>query len=186
MGVVGEFGSVRHLVTRFLGALSPAGPPPSDEAWALGQLLTGEQALWRKMSGPDRRHALAVARRVVDALLAMGIEPSREVVACALLHDVGKIEADLGTFARVAATLAALAVGRERLAGSLRAAEGRRRSLRARLSLYLSHDRVGAELLRAAQSAPTTIAWAEEHHLPPQRWSLERRVGEVLKAADGD
>ncbi len=36
----------------------------------------------------------------------------REVVAAALLHDVGKIEAGLGTWARAGVTFAAMAVGR--------------------------------------------------------------------------
>ena len=47
MGRAGEFGSVTHLVVRFFGALSPAGPSPGDEAWALGQLLPGEQVVWQ-------------------------------------------------------------------------------------------------------------------------------------------
>lgn len=183
MARVGEFGSFGHLAARFFGALSPAGPSAGDEAWALGQLLPGEQALWRRMSGPDRRHAVGVAREVVARLGAPGGEPAREVVASALLHDVGKVEAGLGTFARVLATLAALVAGRERVAAAGRGAGS---GVRARLACYLCHDQIGAELLRAAGSAPTTVAWAAEHHLPSERWSVDRRVGDVLKAADGD
>ena len=101
------FGSWRHLTGRFFGALSPAGPPPEDEAWALSSLLEGEQRLWRRMSGPDRRHAVGVAR---DTVRLLGPdEPPPEVVAAALLHDVGKVESSLGTFSRVGVTLAALA-----------------------------------------------------------------------------
>jgi hypothetical protein len=107
------FGSWRHLAGRFFGALSPAGPPPEDEAWALGSLLDGEKLLWQRMSGPDQRHAVAVARDTVRFLGPETAPP--EVVAAALLHDVGKIEARLGTFSRVGVTLAALAVGRARL-----------------------------------------------------------------------
>ncbi len=118
------FGSFSHLAKRFFGALSPAGPPGTDEAWADSFLLEGEKQLWRRMSGPDRRHAVGVAR---DALGLLGPEPvPREVVAAALLHDVGKVEASLGTFSRVGVTVAAMAAGRERLLGwSERPAQGR-------------------------------------------------------------
>ena len=65
-----EFGSIRHLAGRFFDALVPIGPPDTDERWAEGHLLPGEQALWRRMSGPDRRHAVGVARRTIDDLIA--------------------------------------------------------------------------------------------------------------------
>jgi hypothetical protein len=171
-----QFGSLRHLARRFFGALSPLGPPPADEAWALASLLPGERALWWRMSGADRRHAVGVARHAV-ALLSAGGPARREVVAAALLHDVGKVEAGLGTFARVAVTAGAIAVGRERLVAPPAPAPVRR---------YLAHDTIGAALLRDAGSDPLTAAWAGEHHLPPARWSVERSVAEALKTADGD
>lgn len=189
MGHLGEFGSIRHLVARFFGALWPAGPSPADEAWALEQLLPGERALWRRMSGPDRRHAVGVAREALERLRAVGLQPGRDVAASALLHDVGKIEANLGTFARVGATFAALLVGRRRLAGATDAegaADGIGESWRGRLAAYLVHDRIGGRLLREAGSDPLTVAWAEEHHLDPVRWSVDPRLGDALKAADGD
>lgn len=185
MSLTREFGSVRHLVVRFVGALSPAGPVPADESWALAQLLPGEQALWHRMAGPDRRHAVGVARDALARLeAAAGGSPGREVAASALLHDVGKVEAHLGTFARVAATLVAVVAGRRRLAEVATAAGAT--TWRGRFALYLAHDRAGGELLRAAGSDPLTIAWAEQHHLDPARWSVDPRVGAALKAADGD
>ena len=82
-------------------SLSPAAPDPDDVTWAGGFLAVGERALWERMSAPDRRHAIAVARRFV----ARRPDATREEVAGALLHDVGKVEAGLGTFGRVAATI---------------------------------------------------------------------------------
>lgn len=174
-------GSWGHLAARFAGALSPAGPPPADEAWARAALLPGEAALWARMSGPDRRHAVGVAR---DAEVRLGGRQPREVVAAALLHDVGKVESGTGTWARVAITLAAIAAGRERLAAW--GAAGRPGSTRHRVGAYLAHDRLGADLLRAAGSHPLTSAWAGEHHLPEARWHVDPAVGAALKAADGD
>jgi hypothetical protein len=175
----GGFGSFRHLAVRFFGALDPRGPQPAEEAWARGWLGAGEADLWGRMSGPDRRHAAGVAR---DTATLLGGEADRDVMAAALLHDVGKVESGLGTFARVAVTVAAIGAGRDRLV----AAGQDRPGLRGRVSQYLEHDRIGADLCTAAGSAELTVAWAREHHLPADRWSVPAVVGQALKEADGD
>jgi len=181
----GGFGSWRHLAGRFFKALLPGGPAPTDESWAVDHLLNGEQLLWRRMSGPDRRHAVGVARDTIRLLAPQ--EAPRDVVAAALLHDVGKVESSFGTFARVGITFAAMAVGRTRL---LRwtgdPPEDREPSRRTRVGLYLTHDRLGAGLLEAAGSHPLTVSWAAEHHLAPELWSVDTVTGAALKAADGD
>lgn len=164
--------SALHLASRFFGALDPRGPAPAAEAWALDHLGPGEAALWVRMSGPDRRHALGVARRVVEAL---GPAVERPVVAAALLHDAGKVEAGLGTIARVPATLAGLVAGRERAA-----------RWQGRVGTYLRHDATGAALLAGAGADPLTVAWAAEHHLPRERWTVPASIADVLKAADDD
>jgi hypothetical protein len=167
-----------HLARRFVGSLRPGGPGPEDERWALDQLLAAERSLWAALPGPDRRHAVGVARRVVDRL---GERADRPVVAAALLHDVGKTASRLGTAGRVAATVVGLAGGRRRSA----AWEARGGAL-GRVGRYLRHPEIGAELLVRAGSDPLTAAWAAEHHLPPERWSVPAAVGEALKAADDD
>lgn len=178
------FGSWRHLSGRFFTALSPVGPGSEDESWAQDQLLDGERELWRRMSGPDRRHAVGVAR---DAIRLLGSEQARrEIVAAALLHDVGKVESSFGTFARVGITCAAMAVGRSRLVRWAGVREPGRPSRRARVGLYLTHDRLGAELLEDAGSQAVTVSWAAEHHLPSEQWTVDPAVGTALKAADGD
>lgn len=181
------FGSFKHLAVRFFGALDPRGPDAGEESWARGCLLPGEQGLWARMSGPDRRHAAGVAREVAVLLSAGGGPPAgREVMAAALLHDVGKIESGLGTFSRVGVTVAAMAAGRERLAAPGSADGGSAAGWRRRAGQYLTHDRIGADLLRQAGSHSLTVAWAREHHLPPSAWTIDRRVADALKAADGD
>jgi hypothetical protein len=173
-------GEAQHLVRRFAGSLWPGGPSQADEAWARAWLLPDEERLWSRMSGPDRRHAVGVARRVAAAL--GGDEAaSRPAMAAALLHDVGKVASRLGTFGRVVATLAGLAGGR-----SMALPWSNGRGLRRRIGLYLRHGPLGADMLALAGSDPLTTAWAKEHHLPPDAWTIERPVAEVLAAADDD
>jgi hypothetical protein len=146
------------------------GPRRDSEVWVTETLLPGELALWRQMSRPDRRHAVGVARRVHASL---GDRAERPVLAAALLHDVGKIASGLGTLGRVAATAAGLA------RRGAREGDGR-------IARYLSHDVLGAEMLAAAGSDPLTVAWAREHHLTEDRWSVPRPMGAILKSADDD
>ena len=176
------FGSIRHLAARFFGALDPRGPSAALEAWAQGFLLAGERELWMQMSGPDRRHAAGVARKVASLLNDGGPAPDRTVMAAALLHDVGKLRCGLGTFSRVAVTLAAMSLGRERLAEI----PPEHRRWRARVGEYLTHDRIGEEMLSRAGSAALTSTWAGEHHRNRQSWVTPPRIAAALNEADGD
>lgn len=167
-----------HLSRRFVGSLSSADPPASDSAWALAHCLPGEQALWHQMPAADRRHAIGVARRTA---VLLGGAAHRAVLAAALLHDVGKIEAGLGTFGRVGATVVGAGVGRGRAAGWAGAP-----GPLGQVGRYLSHDVRGAALLASSGSDPLTVAWAREHHLPASQWTVPLPIGEALKAADDD
>ena len=121
-----------HLRRRFAGSLSRREPDLADTAWVDAQLLDPESQLWHRMSAADRRHSIAVARRFE----AHG-PWSREEIAGALLHDVGKVDAGLGTMARAAATIVGPRTPRFRR--------------------YHDHERIGAELLAVAGSAHVTI-----------------------------
>ncbi|MSX89105.1 MAG: hypothetical protein F2754_17115, partial [Actinobacteria bacterium] len=81
--------NARHLVHRFFGSLRPGGPPAPDVAWVQATLSPEQFALWKRMSGPDRRHSAQVARDVHARLAERATAP---VLAAALLHDVGKID----------------------------------------------------------------------------------------------
>jgi len=165
-----------HLVWRFFGSLPPWGPSPAGERFVRARLAEGEWDLWRTLSGPDRRHALGVARRAEEA----GAGP--DAVAAALLHDVGKLESGLGTGGRVVATLAALAVGHRRAVAGLTT----KRGFAGRCGRYLDHGRLGGELLREIGARPLAIAWAREHHDPPGSGSLPADLARLLREADGD
>ena len=167
-----------HLVKRFFGSLRPGGPRTADEQWVETVLSEAELGLWRRMANPDRRHAVGVARRVERLL---GHEATRPVLAAALLHDVGKVASGLGTYGRVVATLAGAAAGR-----ATAAEWSRRGGFTRRVGLYLRHPSLGGDMLAMAQSDPVTVAWTREHHLPPDRWTVDRKLADALKAADDD
>lgn len=126
--------SVGHLVRRFVGSLSRRPPSAVDEIWVRTLLADGEWTLWQQMAVADRRHAVLVARRFADRRSAA----SRAEMAGALLHDIGKIDAGLGTVARVVATVVGPRTDRFRR--------------------YHDHERIGADLLEAAGSNPVTVA----------------------------
>lgn len=122
-----------HLAARFFTSLSPKPPSAETEAWVAARLLPGEQALWGQLSNQDRRHSALVGQRFAE----MDPAAPRELVAGALLHDVGKIECRLGTFGRVVATL----VGPRG----------------ARFRAYHDHEEIGAEMAADAGSDPATV-----------------------------
>ena len=123
---------VWHLVARFLTSLAPTPPPAEHEAWVDEHLLPGERALWVQLDNQDRRHSALVAQRFV----AVRPAASREEIAGAILHDVGKIECRLGTFGRVIATIV-----------------GPRTT---RFAAYRDHEAIGASMATAAGSDPIT------------------------------
>jgi hypothetical protein len=62
----------------------------------------------------------------------------------------------------------------------------RQRGIARRVGLYLHHDRLGGDLLELAGSDAFTVAWAREHHLPVDQWTVDPGIGAALKAADDD
>jgi hypothetical protein len=169
-----------HLARRFVGSLRPGGPSAPDQEWVRAQLSDPEWELWASMSGPDRRHSAGVARRVERSL---GTEATKAVLAAALLHDVGKLDARLRTYGRVVATLAGKAVGRD---PDIVRAWCRAGGFTRRVGLYLRHPELGADRLALIGSDRLTVTWTREHHLPADEWSLTGVVPQALHDADDD
>jgi hypothetical protein len=169
-----------HLAKRFFGSLVPRGPSKVDAEWAEAQLSPAELELWRQMTRNDRRHSVGVARRV-DA--ALGADASAPVLAAALLHDVGKLDANLGVYGRVIATISGAVVRHDE--DTIRDWT-RTRGFTRRVGLYLQHPRLGGDMLALAGSDPLTVAWTREHHLPAEEWTIPEELAMALKDADDD
>ncbi|CAB4323286.1 MAG: HD domain-containing protein [Actinobacteria bacterium] len=169
-----------HLISRFFGSLRPGGPSATERQWVSEILLPAEYKIWSSLAGPDRRHSATVAR-VVDR--SLGDLASPPVLAAALLHDCGKIVSGLRTPGRVVATLIDAVLGHDD--ERARRWTQRSRPLR-RFGQYWLHPQLGAELLDRAGSAPLTVAWTREHHLPAAMCTVETRFADALRDADDD
>ena len=171
-----------HLAGRFIRALRPGPLPAAERAW-VGDVLTPEEfGLWERLPGHDHHHTVEVARRVEASLAGGPFAGDGRWPAAALLHDIGKLQSRLRVGGRVLATLVGRWGGR-RVDAWTDAAGWRRR-----VSDYLRHDVIGAEMLRVAGGRPEPAHWAESHH---GRTDLDRslipvEVAGVLAAADPD
>ncbi len=172
-----------HRAGRFASSLVGGAPPGEDVEWAARWLSEAEQRVFGRMSGNDRRHSIAVARAVsahLDTLeLSEDDDGARWILAAALLHDVGKSVADLGTYGRVVATLSGWVGGHD-----MAAAWADTKGFTRKVGLYLQYPELGADLLRMAQSDDRVVAWAAQHHLAEDDWTVPVDAGRLLAAAD--
>lgn len=148
----------RHLVHRFFTSLSKRPPASNDIAWVNEKLLKSEFELWCRMEPHDQRHSIEVAHRFSE------LHPtfSRDEIAAALLHDIGKVESDLGIMGRVVATI----VGPK--------GEKFRR--------YHEHERIGLNLCRNAGSSAETLRlldWSHEGLRNDSIASLLRQADQI-------
>jgi putative nucleotidyltransferase with HDIG domain len=130
--------SLWHLTKRLVGAVIAKRLSTVEVNEVAAILAPAELQLFEQLGTADQRHALQVLGRF-DAFVANDLRVAPPVVArrAALLHDIGKVQAPLGTVMRVVATV----VGP-------RTAAFRR---------YHEHETVGIAMLEQAGSDPTTV-----------------------------
>jgi putative nucleotidyltransferase with HDIG domain len=165
---------ITHLAGRFFGSLHAREVDDADVACVRRVLTPDELAVWETLGRADRAESVAVAHRVAHAL---GPDAEDRWVAAALLHDVGKTDAHLGTIGRAGAAAVAGVAG-----------HGRARRWTNRVGAYITHDDRGAARLEAAGARPEAVAWARAHHRP-ELWpgtGIPPDLCEVLAVADGE
>jgi hypothetical protein len=135
-----------HLARRFFGWWRSGRPSPETQLWIGSLLSRAEARLFWEQAVQDQAHAAAVATFVEKR------QPDRrDLIAAALLHDVGKAASRLGPVRRSIATVL----------GALRL------PLTRRFVAYRNHGIIGAELLEQAEASAIAVAFAR-HHPSPQ------------------
>jgi putative nucleotidyltransferase with HDIG domain len=172
-----------HLTRRFAGSLRRRPPAADDLAWVESVLGPDAFALWCRQPSYDQRHSLAVARGVQAELAGSALADDPRWCACALLHDIGKLDARLGVYGRVVATLAGAVAGHE-----MADAWSERGGYTRRVGLYLRHAELGADRIRLAGAPEEAARWAAAHHAspPPDDLGIPERVVTALAACDDD
>jgi hypothetical protein len=141
---------IAHLTKRFVLSLVPSQVQQIERQWVQSVLSPSEFDVWNNMMVQDRRHSVLVGRRFVKHRpTAMQSE-----IAGALLHDVGKSVARLGTFGRVIATLVGPRTNRFRQ--------------------YHDHEQIGATMLRSIGSDELTISMVEGSCVGELRQALNK------------
>ena len=148
---------VRYRVAQFFRTLWTA-LQPVDTAYAAARLSPGLLALFRRMARAEQHHGIAVCRK----LEARG-HTAPDLLAAALLHDVGKTVAPPRIWERVIVVL-----GEHFLpAQAARWSAGEPRGLlRHGFVVRRMHPRWGADLARQAGASPRTVALIARHHSP--------------------
>ena len=141
---------IAHLTKRFVLSFVPSQVQQIERQWVQSVLSQSEFDVWNNMMVQDRRHSVMVGRRFVkNRQLATQSE-----IAGALLHDVGKSVARLGTFGRVIATLVGPRTNRFRQ--------------------YHDHEQIGATMLRSIGSDELTISMVEGSCVGELRQALNK------------
>lgn len=155
-------GSPAHLIRRFFDVLTARPLNSSEREAVAGWLGLDAAGLFFAQDSADQRHTYHAALTVIAA----GVR-DREVLAAALLHDVGKRHARLGVVGR---SLASILIGLGL-------------PLTERMTGYRDHGMVGARELGAIGAPSLAIDFAL-HHQGERPVTIEPRTWDLLIAAD--
>lgn len=137
-----------NAARRALLAAAPSLAAP-DDAWARQRLAPAEYALFERLPPEERVHAVGVAK-----CLATARPDDGELLAAALLHDVGKLGTPRGAVARALTHL---------LPPSGAAPEPRLGGLAGARQARVHHAAYGAVLLRRAGSSARVVELVARH-----------------------
>ena len=171
---IGNKTQLTHLARRFFTSLGRKAPDPLDVAWVKEVLVEPEFELWAKMSAPDQKHSISVAKMARNEL-----PHDVTIVRAGLLHDIGKIAVRSGLITRILAAVMKPLATQDRIDSWARG-----NGPFASLGAFMTYPQIGASMLRGIGSDEFIVRWATEHHLPATEWTVERARAEVLQRAD--
>ena len=175
--------AVRYRLEQFLRALTAQRTISKRRAERATKSLPPQaRALFARQAPPDQRHALAV----YETLLAEG-HTNEDLLAAALLHDVGKAAVQASPWQRGMFVLwerflpASLHPGMSEAAGRADDSEGRER----RLATYANHPEIGARWAAEVGCSALTVELIRHHERPVETCHTARdRLLAALQAAD--
>ena len=155
-------GTWSHLAGRWWEVVRSASLTAEERAWVESRLTVREWEAFCEQTVADQRHGFAAGRQVEEAL-----DDHPGAVRAALLHDIGKRHARLGSVGRVLVSVAI----RMRL------------PLWNRARIYRDHGLIGARELSEWGAEPLVVEFARAHHTsrPP---SIDPQVWQVLCKSD--
>lgn len=175
---MGHFGSINHLIKRFVHSLTKLNKDDEAESILFSVLSEKERQLFEQQSTTDQKHGFRSSRRLVE-IEGQGAHP--DLVIAAALHDVGKTESQLGVLGRVVATCVATLCGLGRVHAW---GDKRRGTMLNRISIYVTHPEIGAKMLEEAGSNELAITWARDHHKALEESAIEETLFATLSKAD--
>jgi len=165
-----------YRASQFVQALF-AQPAADDARLAAEHLPLALQPLFHTLSQAEQSHSVAVLR----SLLQQG-QRDPDLLAAALLHDVGKTRAPLRLFDRVLVVLV------QRFAPAVADvwSEGAPHGWSRPFVVAAKHADWGGNILEQAGASPHLVAMVRRHHAPqPTRGTEADRLLAALQAADG-
>lgn len=144
-----------------------------ESAWAEISAVLGEDelALFQRFSNSDRRHSY----RVLRTLKSAG-DQHADLLAAALLHDIGKTQAALSIWQRSLIVLGS-AIFPQR---SAQWGQGKANSWRAPFAVKEKHPDWGADMAQKAGSRPLTVELIRRHQEPLPA-VVEREADRLLR-----
>lgn len=165
-----------YRASQFVQALLTQ-PAAEDARLVADHLPPALRPLYNGMSRAEQSHSLAVLR----ALLQQG-QTDPDLLAAALLHDVGKTRSPLRMFDRVLVVLTQRLAPAATQAWSKAAPRGWRRPF----VVAAQHAEWGGEILEQADASPRLVGMVRQHHAPPPPCGAEvDRMLAALQTADG-
>lgn len=168
--------TIAYRVRQFLSTLFER-PDPELRRQARATLQPPLWALFQQLPPPEQAHAL----QVYQDLKSDG-QRQPDLLAAALLHDIGKIRAPLSVYEKVVVVLAKWLVPRPARQWGQGAPTGWRRPF----AVAQQHPAWGAELVRSAGASATLTELIARHHEPPleENSTSTARLLAALQTAD--
>jgi len=159
-------------------------PSPEDLALLEQYLTAEERELFERMDPPDRQHSFKVANLCARSLDNFPDANRDEIMKAALLHDVGKIGANLDLGFRTCWVLSHKVAPWLMDWLSLHSEHSRPGTFRHKMWLQRTHAHAGAQVLRELGVAETVCKMVEA--TATRREPGDPLDWQIIKAADGD